>query len=120
MRPLVAGLSEEEQQFLLHLAQGAPGIVERLKSDPDLLRQEQTLSSKAFTFWNEQSLTGRMASLAVLHERGEEADRFLLHLCLSLRQLPSAKKLPLRVRCASSCADWKPMSHDLFCANNLQ
>ena len=92
MRPLVAGLSEEEQQFLLHLAQGAPGIVERLKSDPDLLRQEQTLSSKAFTFWNEQSLTGRMASLAVLHERGEEADRFLLHLCLSLRQLPSAKK----------------------------
>jgi hypothetical protein len=57
-----------------------------------LLRQEQTLSSKAFTFWNEQSLTGRMASLAVLHERGEEADRFLLHLCLSLRQLPSAKK----------------------------
>lgn len=98
--PLVAEASEDERQFLLHLSQGAPGIIEKLKNNPEALRQEQTLSSKALTFWNEQSLTGRMSSLAVLHERGEEADRFLLHLCLSLRQLPRGKQLqsmrPLR------------------------
>jgi DNA polymerase-3 subunit delta' len=100
IRPLVANVSEEDQQFLLHLAQGAPGIIEKLKNNPEALRQEQTLSSKALTFWNEQSLTGRMSSLSSLHERGEEADRFLLHLCLSLRQLPRKKQVqsarPLR------------------------
>lgn len=100
LHPLVADVAEEDQQFLMHLAQGAPGIIKKLKNDPDALRQEQTLSSKALTFWNEQSLIGRMSSLSVLHERGEESDRFLLHLCLSLRQLPRSKQIqsmrPLR------------------------
>ncbi len=100
MLPLIAQLPEEDQQFLLYLAQGAPGIVERLRNDPDTLRLEQTLASKASTFWNERSLTARMVTLSALHDRGEEADRFLLHLCLSLRQLPPTKQkmavLPLR------------------------
>lgn len=92
MVSMVSGLPEEEQQFFLYLAQGAPGIVQRLQKDPDLLRKEQTIATQAAGFWNESKLSNRLSTLSTLHERTEEADRFLLHLCLSLRQLPGSRK----------------------------
>lgn len=86
MRQLTDGVGQDEVQFLLHLAQGAPGIVKRLRENPDLLREERLLHGKALSFWTTGSGTERLKLLAPLFKRGEESDRFLLHLALTLRE----------------------------------
>lgn len=93
--PLVAGLDAEEQQFLLYLAQGAPGVIERLKNEPDLLREAQGLATNARSFWDERSLTNKLIALTPLHERGADADAFLVHLLLAMRSLPPARRAEL-------------------------
>lgn len=93
MWPLVSDLSDEESRFLLYLAQGAPGVIRRLRSDPDQLRNEQTISGQAIAFWSEPSAARRMIALTPLHQRGEQADRFLLHLLLALRKSAPAQRL---------------------------
>lgn len=85
----LAGVSEEEAQFILHLAQGAPGTAKRLLSDPDRLREERLLHEKALSFWSSDRLLDRLKILTPLHERGKESDRFLLHLSLALREMPA-------------------------------
>lgn len=96
LRPLTKGLDEEEAQFLLHLSQGAPGIIEKLKNDPEKLREERKLSTAAASFWRESSSMNRMQLLTPLHERDDAADRFLLHLSLTYRQLPPGSEASLK------------------------
>lgn len=79
---------EEDASFILHLAQGAPGIALRLMDDPDALRAEKLLHTQAMSFWGASSLLERLKQLETLHERGEEAERFLMHLALALREIP--------------------------------
>ncbi len=43
---------------------------------------------QAVSFWSERSPLARMAILKPLLERGEEAERFLLHLSMALREHP--------------------------------
>lgn len=86
---LLTELPEEEAQFIVHLAQGAPGTAKRLLSDPDRLREERLLHEKALSFWSTTSLLDRLKILTPLHERGKESDRFLLHLALALREMPA-------------------------------
>lgn len=86
LHPLLGHLSEDESHFLLHLAQGAPGVVKRLLADPDLLRGERLLHSKALSVWTAGSASERLKLLAPLLKRGQEADQFLLHLALTLRE----------------------------------
>jgi hypothetical protein len=84
--PLLKDTTEDEQQFLLRVAQGAPGVVVRLKENPDLLRAERQVHTNALAFWHSRSAVERLQLLSPLHERGEEADQFLLHLSLALRE----------------------------------
>jgi len=84
--PLLEGVADEDRQFLLHIAQGAPGKLLSLKEDPDALRESKMVHSKAFSFWKASSLRERMQILKPLHKRGQEADQFLFHLALSLRE----------------------------------
>jgi DNA polymerase III delta prime subunit len=96
LRPLLEGLASDDAQFLLRFAQGAPGIIRRLRDDPELLTLERSIFAKATSFWQARSLSERLALLAPLHERSEEADQLLLHLSLSLREqlrsvLPAAE-----------------------------
>lgn len=86
MHALVKDLPDEEAHFLLHLAQGAPGVVRALREDPDVLRGERLLHSKALSFWTSKSTVERLKLLTPLHKRGGESDRFLLHLALTLRE----------------------------------
>jgi DNA polymerase III subunit delta' len=86
MAPLLAGLEEEDRRFILRIARGAPGTAQRLASDPDALRVERAAFGAAAAFWAASSLDERLRLLAPLSERGEEADRFLLHLSLALRE----------------------------------
>jgi len=86
LRPLLAGIDADDARFILHLAQGAPGRLRRLMADPALLRSEQTVRAQAGSFWQSRSLAERLKLLVPLHERNQDADRFLLHLCLTLRE----------------------------------
>jgi DNA polymerase-3 subunit delta' len=84
--PIVTGLPEEEAQFLLRVAQGAPGLIMRLKNDPDALRLERQQYGTALAFWHATSLSERLLLLSPLSQRGEEAQQLLLHLSLALRE----------------------------------
>ena len=86
MHALVDDLPDDEAHFLLHLAQGAPGVVKRLQEDPDLLRAERLLHSKALSFWTSTSSSERLKLLLPLTKRGAEADQFVLHLALTLQE----------------------------------
>ncbi len=84
--PLLAGASDEERQFLLRVAQGAPGVVKRLRENPDLFRAERQVYSSALAFWHSRSNVERLQLLSPLHERSAEAEKFLLHLYLAFRE----------------------------------
>lgn len=83
---MLPDVAEDDRQFILTLAQGAPGVVQALRDDPDVLRAHRLLKGKAVAFWQSRALGDRLQHLAPLLERGEEADRFLLHLTLTLRE----------------------------------
>jgi hypothetical protein len=86
LTPLLEGATEEDRQFILHLAQGAPGIVHELKSDPEALRVHRLVHTKAVSFWRTRSLKERLQILEPLSARGEKAEQLLLHLALALRE----------------------------------
>lgn len=86
LHPLLEGVPDDDREFILHLAQGAPGIAHVLRSDPETLRMHRTLHMQAASFWRSRSLKERLQILAPLGERGEESDRLLLHLALALRE----------------------------------
>ena len=86
LAPLLEDAEEEDRKFILHIAQGAPGTICALRDNPDLLREHKLLHSKAFSFWQSHSLKDRLQILVHLHKRGEESDRFLLHLALTIRE----------------------------------
>jgi hypothetical protein len=86
LEPWLEGVAPEDRRFLLMRAQGAPGIIKRLRDDPDALRTERSLYGEAAAFWEASSLSARLKMLLPLHERGDAADQFLLHLGLALRE----------------------------------
>ncbi|TSC59416.1 MAG: DNA polymerase III subunit delta' [Candidatus Peregrinibacteria bacterium Greene0416_62] len=83
---MIPDADKDDQQFILSLAQGAPGVVHSLSDDPDALRAHRLLKGKAVAFWQARALSDRLQHLAPLLERGEEADQLLLHLSLTLRE----------------------------------
>ena len=92
MGGIVAGLPAEDAAFILHVAQGAPGMAITLKHDPEALRARKLLHTQAAGFWSSPSLDERMHLLTPLFDRGVEAEAFLLHLSLALREQP--KRVP--------------------------
>ncbi|TSC80565.1 MAG: DNA polymerase III subunit delta' [Candidatus Peregrinibacteria bacterium Gr01-1014_25] len=86
LQPLLEEQDPDAVRFLLHLAQGAPGLLLRLRADSDLLLREKQLHASAARVW-QGTLFERLRLLQPLAERGEEADRFLLHLALTAREL---------------------------------
>lgn len=86
MQPLLEGMETDERHFLLHVAQGAPGSVKRLKDNPDALRRERLFHAQATAFWKAKTLLERLKILSVLHEGEKEAQSLLLHLALTLRE----------------------------------
>ncbi len=88
MLQLLEGVPEDDRRFILHIAAGAPGMVIRLRDDPDFLRLHRTVHGVAQSFWRTVSLRERLQFLQPLSKRGKESDDLLLHLCLTLRELP--------------------------------
>ncbi len=92
VQPLLKDLDPDDASFILHAAQGAPGTAIRLRDDPDALRIEKQLHSQAHAVWTARSLADRLRSLKPLLDRGNEADEFLRHLALSLREVPTMSR----------------------------
>ncbi|MBM3228010.1 hypothetical protein FJZ27_04100 [Candidatus Peribacteria bacterium] len=88
LQPLLGDVSEDDQGFILGLAQGAPGLLFALRNDPDALRAHRAQHNAALAFWNGRTLADRLQSITPLFKRGEEAGRLLLHLALVLRLKP--------------------------------
>ncbi len=88
--PLLSSAADDDRQFILALAQGAPGVVYSLKDDPDALRSHRLQQSAANAFWRSTSLSERLQYLEPILKRGKDADDFLLHLALALRQQSAA------------------------------
>ena len=86
MHTLLSGVPDDDKTFMLHIASGAPGMVIRLRDDPDFLRLHKAVHSEALSFWSSGSTTERMKMLKPLHKRTIEADDLLLHLGLTLRE----------------------------------
>lgn len=93
MQPLVADQSPDDQSFLIHLSQGAPGMLLRLLRDPEQRTAERLMHTQATGFWAGNSSLDRLKAAAPLLERGRAADRFLVHLALSLRESPKRTHL---------------------------
>jgi len=86
LKPLLEDVSEDDAQFILHLSQGAPGTLIGLRNDPDLLREQRLMHSKAVSFWKSKSVRERLGLLEPLKERGVLSRQFLMHLSLALRE----------------------------------
>lgn len=87
MASLLEELPEGDRSFVLHVAQGAPGMVQRLATDPDALREKRLIHAQALAFWGPMSLSERLKLLTPLTEKAN-AEQFLLHLALALRESP--------------------------------
>jgi len=88
MNALVKDESPDDQSFLIHISQGAPGMLMRLLHDPDQRKEERLMYVQATEFWSKPSSLARLKAAAPLLERGAAADRFLVHLALALRESP--------------------------------
>lgn len=88
--PLLDDAEPDDRSFILHVAQGAPGIAIDLAENADRLREERLMHNQAISFWGPVSLSERLKLLSPLEERGEESDRFLLHLALALHESPTS------------------------------
>lgn len=109
--PLLKDESEEEKGFLLHLAQGAPGVLKRLIADPDARRHEQALHTAARAFYAEPRLIARLKTLEPLAKRGPEGEDLLRHLFLALREGDAAARLRLTPPLLAFAADLETNTH---------
>lgn len=89
---MLTDLEPDESRFIVHIAQGAPGLATELHDDPDRLREEKQIHQQARSVWTARNLAGRLESLKPLSERGPDAERFLRHLALTLRESPEGTR----------------------------
>lgn len=86
--PLITEHDEEDAAFAVHIAQGAPGMLVRLLSDPELLRTHRQIHAQAKQFWQARGLKDRLSWLMTSMEKSKTPEIVLLHLGLTLREHP--------------------------------
>lgn len=101
--PLMDGVPEDDAQFVLHLSGGAPGVACTLRDDHEALRTHRQIHTAAASFWRAGGLRERLHILSPLYERGEESERLLLHLALTLRE--NAQHSPCHAAALQELAD---------------
>ena len=111
MQSLFDGVSSDDQTFMMHIASGAPGMIVRLRDDPDFLRLHKTIHTTAQSFWRSQSLRERLQILSPLHKRGKESDDLLYHLGVTLREQSSADICAYAPHFAQLAADFQTNAH---------
>lgn len=90
LSPLITEESDDAD-FALRMAQGAPGKLLQLLSDPDALRESKQLHAQATQFWHGTSLREKTLWLLAL-EKSNDMEPALLHLGLTLRSYHDPQK----------------------------
>lgn len=86
LRPLLQGIPEEDHQFCLHVAQGAPGALLRFRTDIHGLQEQRLLHTQALSFFSARP-SERQKILENFGEKRQELHLFLLHVALTLREI---------------------------------
>lgn len=81
----------DDTTFALSMAQGAPGKLLRLLSDPDALRESKQTHAQAMQFWHGRSLREKTMWLLALEKNGG-IDDALLSLGITLRSYHDPKR----------------------------
>lgn len=89
--PLLKNVSETDAQFIIRIAQGAPGTVQALVQNPDALRLHKQMHEQARAYWHTQLLSQKLRMLRPLQEQSENAQQLLFHLALTLRYMAQAQ-----------------------------
>lgn len=109
--PMLESEPDDERGFLLHLAQGAPGVLKRLLADPDARREERVLHTSARAFYREPRLISRLKTLEPLAKRGPEGEALLRHLFLALRETDAAERARLTPALLAFAKDLETNTH---------
>ena len=96
LHALLHQCTQEESLFLLQCAHGAPGQLQPLLHHPDLLRTERIMHAEAMAFWRSETLAEKLRLLKHLLKREKDADRFLFHLALTIREQGMSVSSPVR------------------------
>lgn len=88
MAPVLAGHDEEDASFIMHIAQGAPGMAVQLLSDPERLRMHRQYHAQARQFWQTASLKDRLSWLMAAADKKGDPEAAVFHLALTLREMP--------------------------------
>ncbi|MBI4129452.1 hypothetical protein HY464_02050 [Candidatus Peregrinibacteria bacterium] len=86
LRPLLQEIPSEDHQFCLHVAQGAPGVLQRFRMGKSALQEQRLLRTQAFSFFSARP-SERQKILERFAERRQELRFLLLHMALALREL---------------------------------
>ncbi|OGJ56882.1 hypothetical protein A3H22_02705 [Candidatus Peribacteria bacterium RIFCSPLOWO2_12_FULL_55_15] len=86
LRPLLQGIPSEDHQFCLHVAQGAPGVLQRFRMEKSALQEQRLLRTQAFSFFSARP-SERQKILENFGERRQELRFLLFHIALALREL---------------------------------
>ncbi len=92
MEPLLKESDEIDNAFILHLAQGAPGMLVTLLDDPDALRERRQIHGQAKQFWQAATLHDRLKWIIPFSDGKHDLKELLLHLGLTLREHPDLER----------------------------
>lgn len=92
LQPLLCKREDDDAAFALHLAQGAPGALTTLLSNPDTLRARRQLHGQAKQFWQAASLLERLKWILPFSEANRDLSELLFHLGLTLRENPDTQR----------------------------
>lgn len=79
---------ESLKQFIVHVAQGAPGVALQLQEDSDAVLELKKVHANAKRFWQSGSAKERLEISKPLLDGGTEATVLLKHLALTLQESP--------------------------------
>lgn len=111
LHSLLRECSQEERLFLLQCAHGAPGKLQNLLRNPDLLRTERMMHAEALSFWKAETLAEKLRLLKHLLKREKDADRFLFHLALTVRDPGVCVSSPARQSLHELCRSLQTNAH---------
>jgi DNA polymerase-3 subunit delta' len=88
LRPIIHGQDDDDAAFALHLAEGAPGKLVSLLTNPEVLRNAKQLHAQAKQFWQATTSLERLKWLMPFADKRDLLQEILPYLVATLREHP--------------------------------